>query len=521
MVLGARLAMTVLAIDWTTTATIAAAAIVAIALLLIVISRGRKPPPPPALPPERLPPQQRAAVEQATAALDRARRDREAAEARALEEQAGRRAKGEAAKKKAEDEAAARAEAQRRAEELRKTAAAAGTEEERRAAREAMDKATAEAARRAKEQSEAERRAAYEARKAEEAEERARRRAAEEERKVADLEAARKRAEEEAAAGAAKARRVEAESGRTLLEGLEKTRGGFMSRIARLVGASTELDDRFIGQLEEILFTADIGVRTATNLLETVREKLKRREISNPDKVKAALRTEIERILTLDGKFETGGMPPATTKPQVVMIVGVNGSGKTTTIGKLAFKERVGGRSVLLGAGDTFRAAAAEQLDVWAARAQVDIIKGPPDSDPGAVCFDTVKKSVEERRDLCLLDTAGRLHTKAPLMDELRKVKRVIDKAMPGAPQEIWLVVDGTTGQNAVVQAQQFHEALGLTGLVLTKLDGTAKGGVVIGICDELKVPVRYIGVGEKIGDLRAFSPKEFVDALFAEPAAA
>jgi fused signal recognition particle receptor len=214
-------------------------------------------------------------------------------------------------------------------------------------------------------------------------------------------------------------------------------------------------------------------------------------------------------------------MPPATSKPQVIMIVGVNGSGKTTTLGKLAFKERVNGKNVLLGAGDTFRAAAAEQLDVWATRAQVDIVKGPADSDPGAVCFDAVKKAVDEGRDLCLLDTAGRLHTKAPLMDELKKVKRVVEKACPGAPHETWLVVDGTTGQNAVLQARLFHETLGLTGLILTKLDGTAKGGVVIGICDELKVPVRYVGIGEKIGDLKPFSPKEFVEALFAESSAA
>ena len=259
------------------------------------------------------------------------------------------------------------------------------------------------------------------------------------------------------------------------------------------------------------------GVRTAMGMLDVVREKLKRKELANPEKVKAALREEIERIVTLNFTYQTGGMPAAKESPQVIMIVGVNGSGKTTSIGKLSFKERVNGRNVLLGAGDTFRAAAMEQLDVWAKRAQVDIVKGKADADPAAVCFEAVKRAVDEKRDLCLLDTAGRLHTQVSLMEEVKKVKRVVEKAMPGAPHEIWLVVDGTMGQNAVFQARQFHEALGLTGLVLTKLDGTAKGGVVIGICDELKVPIRYVGVGEKIGDLRPFSPKEFVEALFAE----
>jgi fused signal recognition particle receptor len=495
------------------------AAVAAIVLVAVLLRRRPPPPTTPALP-DRLPPERIVAVEQAKAALERAQKERAAADARGQAEQAERQAKEAAARKKADDEAVARAEAERRAAELRQTATTA-TGEEKRLAEEAAQRALAEVARRAKEQAEAERRAAYEAKKAQELEDKARRRADEEARKVQELEEVRKKAEAEAAAATAQARRIEAEGGRTLADGLEKTRGGFMARLARLVGASSQLDDRFMADLEEILFTADIGVRTANSMLETVREKLKRKELSNPDKVKAALRLEIERILTLGGTFQSGGMPEPRTKPQVVMVVGVNGSGKTTTIGKIAFKERAAGRQVLLGAGDTFRAAAAEQLDVWAARAEVDLVRGPPDSDPGAVCFDTVKRGVEEGRDLCLLDTAGRLHTKAPLMDELKKARRVIDKAMPGAPHEVWLVVDGTTGQNALAQARQFHEALGLTGLILTKLDGTAKGGVVIGICDELKIPVRYVGVGEKIGDLRAFSPREFVDALFTEPAAA
>lgn len=496
-----------------------AIAVLVLVLLLVLVLRRRPKAPPAELPPsakkalrER---RETAAERQAAAALDRARRDREEAEVRAREEKAEHHAKEQAARQQAQAEAQARIDAERRAAELADQARKAASEAERRAAEQAAAEAAAEAARRRKAEDEAARRAAYEAKKAQEAEERSRRRVEEEERKARELEEARKAGEAQAAAEAERLRRIEAESGRTLAEGLQKTRGGFIARIAELVGGTSKLDANFLAELEEILFTADIGVRTASRLVDEVRDQLERKALSDPSKVKTALRNEIEKILTLGGTYSKGGMPEPVGKPQVVMIVGVNGSGKTTTLGKLAFKERVTGRSVLLGAGDTFRAAAAEQLDVWAARAQVDIVKGPADGDPAAVCFDAVKQGVDGGRDLVLLDTAGRLHTQAPLMDELRKVKRVIDKAMPGAPHEVWLVVDGTTGQNALMQARQFHEALGITGLVLTKLDGTAKGGVVIGICDELKVPVRYVGVGEKIGDLRPFDAREFVDALF------
>jgi fused signal recognition particle receptor len=199
------------------------------------------------------------------------------------------------------------------------------------------------------------------------------------------------------------------------------------------------------------------------------------------------------------------------------MVVGVNGSGKTTTVGKLASKVKQAGHSVLLGAGDTFRAAAGEQLEVWAERVGAPVVRGKEGSDPASVCFEAVKKGVEDRVDVVLCDTAGRLHTKAPLMEELKKVKRVMAKACEGAPHEVLLVLDATNGQNAIAQARQFHEALGVTGIVLAKLDGTAKGGVIIGICDELKLPVRYVGVGEKVADLRPFAPREFVEALFAE----
>jgi fused signal recognition particle receptor len=202
-------------------------------------------------------------------------------------------------------------------------------------------------------------------------------------------------------------------------------------------------------------------------------------------------------------------------RPWVVMVVGVNGSGKTTTIGKLAAKLKGAGHSVLLGAGDTFRAAAGEQLEVWAGRVGAPVVRGKDGADPASVCFEAVQQGVACKADVVLCDTAGRLHTKAPLMEELKKVKRVLAKAAPGAPHEVLLVLDSTSGQNAIQQARQFHEALQVTGLALTKLDGTAKGGVIIGICDELKLPVRWVGVGESVADLKAFSPAEFVEALF------
>jgi fused signal recognition particle receptor len=342
----------------------------------------------------------------------------------------------------------------------------------------------------------------------EEEEHRAREEAA---RQAREAEDAHRREEDE------RRRRVEAEAGRTLADGLAKTRGGFMSRLNGLFTGGRPLDDKVLAELEEVLFTADIGVKTATQLLDAARERVKRKELSDPSRLRAVLREDIERILALDGQRASGGLALPAARPFVVMIVGVNGSGKTTTIGKLAAQVKQGGHSVLLGAGDTFRAAAGEQLEVWAARVGAPVVRGKDGSDPASVCFDAVKRGVEERFDVVLCDTAGRLHTKAPLMEELKKVMRVMAKACPGAPHEVLLVLDATNGQNAIAQARQFHEALGVTGIVLTKLDGTAKGGVVIGICDELKLPVRYVGVGERVPDLRPFSPHEFVEALFAE----
>jgi len=348
------------------------------------------------------------------------------------------------------------------------------------------------------------------------------------ERRRLEREAAEQRAREEAARAAAEAeaarlalleaqrRKAQAEAGKTLSAGLEKTRGGFMARLNGLLGGGRAIDDAVLADLEELLFTADIGVTTATALLEAVRAKVRTRAFSDPGQVKQALRAEIARILSLDGaasKLPPFG--PGQARPWVVMVVGVNGSGKTTTIGKLAAQLKAAGHSVLLGAGDTFRAAAGEQLEVWAGRVGAPVIRGKDGADPASVCFEAVQQGVATGADVVICDTAGRLHTKAPLMEELRKVKRVIAKAAPGAPHEVLLVLDATNGQNAIAQARQFHEALQVTGLALTKLDGTAKGGVIIGICAELKLPVRWVGVGEAVPDLRAFSPDEFVEALF------
>jgi fused signal recognition particle receptor len=350
-------------------------------------------------------------------------------------------------------------------------------------------------------------------RKAQErAEAEARARAEAEEKARAEAEA-RRAAEEE------QRRKAEAEAGRTLAAGLEKTRHGFMARLNSLFSGGKLVDDAVLADLEEVLFTADIGVRTATRLLESARERVRKKELSDPERLKAVLREEIARILAVPGQgAEAAGAAPiaiGAARPWVVMVVGVNGSGKTTTVGKLAQKLRGAGHSVLLGAGDTFRAAAGEQLEIWAERVGAPIVRGKEGADPAAVCFEAVQRGQESGAAVVLCDTAGRLHTKTPLMEELKKVKRVIGKACEGAPHEVLLVLDATNGQNAIAQARQFHEALGVTGIALTKLDGTAKGGVIIGICDELKLPVRWVGVGESVADLKPFSPAEFVEALF------
>jgi fused signal recognition particle receptor len=402
------------------------------------------------------------------------------------------------------------AEAQRRAEAEALRAKAAEQQRSLAQAAEEAEKA------RLKDELEATRREAYRAQKAAEAEEKERRRREREEAQRLEAEAAQRAREEadrlEQERLAAERRKVAAEAGQTLAAGLGKTRReGFMARLESLFGAPRAMDDAVLAELEEVLFTADIGVKTASRLVELAREKARSKELTQADALKGLIRKEVARIVDLASpRVLEGGGPP-----HVVMVVGVNGAGKTTTIGKLAARARAEGKKVLLGAGDTFRAAATEQLDVWAERAGVDIVKGQDGADPASVVFDAVKKGVAGGYDLVLADTAGRLHTKANLMEELKKVRRVMDKALPGAPHEVLLVLDATNGQNAILQARQFHEAVSLTGIALTKLDGTAKGGVIIGICDELGVPVVWAGVGEKVADLKRFEAREFVSALF------
>ncbi len=306
---------------------------------------------------------------------------------------------------------------------------------------------------------------------------------------------------------------VAVEKRKALKEGLEKTRGGFISRIGSLLGKK-QIDAGLIDQLEEILFTADIGAKTSSKLFEAVRSSLSRNELKDADAVWTVIRKESEHILaeaqTLGGKVDLGR-----AKPFVLLTIGVNGAGKTTTIGKLAAKWAGAGKKVLLAAGDTFRAAATEQLEIWGQRAGAPVVKGKEGGDPSSVIFDAIKRGEAEGYDIVIADTAGRLHTKTNLMEELQKVRRVVQKAMPSAPHETFLVLDATNGQNAIAQAVMFKQAMDITGIVLTKLDGTAKGGVILGICDELKVPVRFVGIGEKVDDLREFDPKEFVDALY------
>lgn len=301
-------------------------------------------------------------------------------------------------------------------------------------------------------------------------------------------------------------------SGVALAAGLEKTRGGFVARIGRLFSGKKTLDEDLVEQLEEVLFTADIGVQTSQRLLEAIQTRFRDTDSPEADLVWKALRAETTAILAQNpGSLSAS---PA-QKPFVLMMVGVNGAGKTTTIGKLAAQYTRRGKKVLMVAGDTFRAAAVDQLAEWAGRVGCEIYRGDEGADPSGVVFDGLKHAEEIGADIVLCDTAGRLQTKKPLMDELRKIVRVADKALPGAPHETVLVIDANTGQNAIQQASLFQEAVPLTGLVLSKLDGTAKGGVVIGISDEMKLPIYFIGIGEGVSDLRRFDAAEFVEALF------
>jgi fused signal recognition particle receptor len=298
-----------------------------------------------------------------------------------------------------------------------------------------------------------------------------------------------------------------------LKEGLSKTHQGFVEKIDQLLSGKKSIDQDFLDELEGLLFSADLGVKTSSQLIEGVQKGLKRGELLEPQKVKDFIKQEIFRILKSGEKPLT--IDFSQTKPFLFMVVGVNGVGKTTTIAKIAHQYSSQGKKVLIGAADTFRAAAVEQLEVWAKRVGADLIKQSKGSDPSAVAFDSVHAAKARNVDLVFIDTAGRLHTKVNLMEELKKVKRIIARECPGAPHEVLLVLDATTGQNAISQAKLFNEAIGVTGIALAKLDGTAKGGIIIGITEELKIPIRYIGVGEGMDDLREFNASEFIEALF------
>jgi fused signal recognition particle receptor len=296
-----------------------------------------------------------------------------------------------------------------------------------------------------------------------------------------------------------------------LRRGLGKARGseGLFGRLKALFAGKKEIDPDIVEQMEEVLLTSDVGVKTTALLLDDVRDRLAKNELADGDRVWQALRERAAGILGIGG----GGIA-LSASPTVVMVVGVNGVGKTTSIGKLATKLKADGKTVVLAAGDTFRAAAVQQLGVWAKRVGCEVVSGKDGANPGAVIFDAIKRAKEIGADVVLADTAGRLHTQTNLMEELKKVARTMTKAMDGAPHEVLLVLDATNGQNAIQQAALFKEALPLSGIVLTKLDGTAKGGVILGICAEHGVPVRYIGIGERAEDLRDFNAEEFVEAM-------
>lgn len=297
-----------------------------------------------------------------------------------------------------------------------------------------------------------------------------------------------------------------------LRDGLKKTRESFRANLEGLLTGKTRLDEDVLERLQETLYRADIGAETADKLVDHLRKTIGKAEASDWQSVSAALREEAKSLLA-----QPSSMPLNKPErgPWVILIVGVNGVGKTTTIGKLGAHFLADDKQVIFGAGDTFRAAAIEQLGVWGHRLGVDVVKHKQGSDPAAVAYDAVKAALARKADALLIDTAGRLHAKAELMDELGKINRIIGRDLPGAPHETWLVIDATTGQNAVQQVKAFGEVVKLTGLVVTKLDGTAKGGVVLGIVDQFKLPVRFIGVGEKAADLRAFEPTDFADSLF------
>ncbi|MCD8266872.1 MAG: signal recognition particle-docking protein FtsY [Prevotellaceae bacterium] len=301
----------------------------------------------------------------------------------------------------------------------------------------------------------------------------------------------------------------------TLDKGLEKTKESLLTRLGRAVAGRSTVDESVLDDLEETLVESDVGVETTLKIISRIEARVKRDKYLGTAELNEILRDEITSLLTESGEGTEGLAIPEGVKPYVVMVVGVNGVGKTTTIGKLAYQLKRQGKSVVLGAADTFRAAAVEQIVVWGERVGVPVIKQQMGSDPASVAFDTLRSAVASGADVVLIDTAGRLHNKKGLMDELSKIKRVMQKVVKDAPHEVMLVLDGSTGQNAFEQARQFTAATEVTSLTVTKLDGTAKGGVVIGISDQLRIPVRYIGLGEGLDDLQPFNRREFVDSLF------
>ena len=301
----------------------------------------------------------------------------------------------------------------------------------------------------------------------------------------------------------------------TLDQGLEKTKKGFLERISKAIIGKTSVDDEVLDQLEEELIGADVGVDTTLALIEKLQERVKKEKYLSTSELNGLLHEEIVSLLVDAPSNQLGFIPPSDKKPYVILVVGVNGVGKTTTIGKLAHHYKEAGNTVVMGAADTFRAAAADQLTIWSERVGVAIVKQNHGADPSAVAFDTIQSAIAKNADVVLIDTAGRLHNKLHLMDELNKIKRVIEKQLPGAPHEVLLVLDGSTGQNALEQAKQFMAVTNVNALAITKLDGTAKGGVVLSIAHQCKIPVKYIGVGEQIKDLLLFDKDEFVDSLF------
>jgi fused signal recognition particle receptor len=302
----------------------------------------------------------------------------------------------------------------------------------------------------------------------------------------------------------------------SLDEGLQKTKDSFFSKVSKAIAGKSTVDEEVLDNLEEALVTADVGIETTVKIIDQIEQRVARDKYLNTSELNSILQQEIEAILVdapSSNNYDFHSDLP--NKPYIILVVGVNGVGKTTTIGKLAYNFRKAGKSVLLGAADTFRAAAVDQLTIWSDRTGVPIVKQAMGSDPAAVAFDTVQSAVSRGSDVVLIDTAGRLHNKLYLMDELSKIKRSVEKVLPGAPHEVLLVLDGSTGQNALEQAKQFTAATDVSALAITKLDGTAKGGVVLAIANQFKIPVKFIGVGEKMEDLLVFDKHEFVDSLF------